>query len=91
MSGLLPNFVEIAGTISFIAGNSILILINFVAAFSRKYYKLIPYAFLNPIYWILHSVAAYKALWQLLFKPFYWEKTTHGISAFKNVLVNENK
>jgi glycosyltransferase XagB len=91
MSALLPNFVQVAGTISFIAGNAILILINFAAAFSRKYYKLIPYAFLNPIYWVLHSVAAYKALWQLLFKPFYWEKTTHGISAIKNVLVNESR
>lgn len=91
LNGLLPNFVEIAGTISFIAGNLILILINFAAAFSRKYYKLIPFAFLNPFYWILHSIAAYKALWQLMFRPFYWEKTTHGISGIKNILINESK
>ena len=89
LNGLLPDFVEIAGTISFIAGNLILILINFAAAFSRKYYRLIPFAFLNPLYWVLHSIAAYKALWQLMFKPFYWEKTTHGTSAIKNVPVNE--
>jgi glycosyltransferase XagB len=89
LNGLLPDFVEIAGTISFIGGNLILILINFAAAFSRKYYRLIPYAFLNPLYWVLHSIAAYKALWQLMFKPFYWEKTTHGISVVKNVPINE--
>ena len=89
LNGLLPDFVEIAGTISFIAGNLILILINFAAAFSRKYYRLIPFAFLNPLYWVLHSIAAYKALWQLIFKPFYWEKTTHGTSTIKNVPVNE--
>jgi hypothetical protein len=26
------------------------------------------------------SIAAYKALWQLITKPFYWEKTSHGLS-----------
>ena len=25
-------------------------------------------------------IAAYKALWQLITKPFYWEKTSHGLS-----------
>jgi cellulose synthase/poly-beta-1,6-N-acetylglucosamine synthase-like glycosyltransferase len=90
LSGLLPGYVEIAGSISFIAGNLILIVINFAAAFSRKYYRLIPFAFLNPLYWVLHSIAAYKALWQLIFRPFYWEKTTHGVSVIKNVPANEN-
>ncbi len=31
-------------------------------------------------YWVLMSIAAYKALWQLLRNPFYWEKTQHGVS-----------
>ena len=35
---------------------------------------------LLPLYWVLHSIAAYKAFWQLLFNPHYWEKTTHGTS-----------
>jgi hypothetical protein len=34
----------------------------------------------NPVYWILHSIASYKALWQLVKNPFYWEKTTHGLT-----------
>lgn len=37
-----------------------------------------------PFYWILHSVASFKALWQLLFAPFYWEKTQHGLTSIKN-------
>jgi glycosyltransferase XagB len=32
-------------------------------------------------YWVLTSIAGYKALYQLLTRPFYWEKTEHGISA----------
>jgi len=42
-------------------------------------YSLIKYALLTPIYWLLMSVAAYKALFQLIKNPFYWEKTRHGL------------
>lgn len=36
-----------------------------------------------PYYWILHCVASFKALSQLMFgKAFYWEKTEHGKSRF---------
>jgi len=28
----------------------------------------------------MHSVAAFKGLYQLIVKPFYWEKTDHGLS-----------
>ena len=76
----IPEIITISGTISLIAGNTIMIVLNLAAAFSRKYYNLMPFALLNPFYWILHSVAAYKALWQFLFRPFYWEKTTHGLT-----------
>lgn len=37
-------------------------------------------ALLFPLYLVLHSLASYKALWQLIVNPHYWEKTTHGIS-----------
>lgn len=30
-------------------------------------------------YNILSSFAAYKALWEMLLRPFYWDKTSHGI------------
>lgn len=35
-----------------------------------------------PFYWILHSIASFKALWQLIKKPHYWEKTKHGETSF---------
>jgi len=37
-------------------------------------------ALLYPFYMLLHSIASYKALWQLLVKPHFWEKTTHGLA-----------
>lgn len=33
-----------------------------------------------PFYWLLHSVASFRAFWQLLTRPHYWEKTEHGLS-----------
>lgn len=33
-----------------------------------------------PIYWVLVSVAAWMALWELVFAPFKWNKTEHGLS-----------
>ena len=36
--------------------------------------------YLYPFYWLLHSVAAARALWQLVTAPHYWEKTVHGVS-----------
>lgn len=34
-----------------------------------------------PFYWGLHSVASFKAFWELCVKPHYWAKTTHGLSS----------
>jgi cellulose synthase/poly-beta-1,6-N-acetylglucosamine synthase-like glycosyltransferase len=35
---------------------------------------------LFPLYWLLHSIAAGRALWQLATAPHYWEKTRHGLT-----------
>jgi hypothetical protein len=33
-----------------------------------------------PVYWLLLSVAAWRALFQLIFRPYAWEKTEHGLA-----------
>ncbi len=53
-------------------------------------YGLIKYALLSPLYWILMSVAAYMALFQLISKPFYWEKTFHGLTTAEYNTVYQN-
>lgn len=37
-------------------------------------------ALLAPGYWVLQSIAAFKAVYQLIFRPFFWEKTVHGLA-----------
>jgi glycosyltransferase XagB len=72
-------FVSLA---NLIAGNSILIYLSMLAAAKRYHFSLLPHALSVPGYWLLIAIAGYKGLWQLIKKPFYWEKTTHGISKF---------
>jgi glycosyltransferase XagB len=35
---------------------------------------------LTPVYWACLSMAAWRALYQLLTEPYRWEKTEHGLS-----------
>jgi cellulose synthase/poly-beta-1,6-N-acetylglucosamine synthase-like glycosyltransferase len=78
---LFPGWVLWLSLVNLIAGNSLMIYVCMMGAFKRGRYELVGWALLNPLYWILHSVAAYKALWQLATRPHYWEKTAHGISS----------
>jgi cellulose synthase/poly-beta-1,6-N-acetylglucosamine synthase-like glycosyltransferase len=78
---LYPGWVLWIGLFNLLAGSALMIYVSMMGAFLRQRYGLVLWSLLNPVYWLLHSVAAYKALWQLITRPHYWEKTTHGISA----------
>jgi cellulose synthase/poly-beta-1,6-N-acetylglucosamine synthase-like glycosyltransferase len=63
-----------------IVGNlSFLFLYLWVCVKQRRYH-FVPLAVAMPLYWVLISVAAWRGLWQLMTRPFYWEKTLHGVS-----------
>ena len=81
-SQLFPGWVLWLSLLNLILGNALMIYICMMGAFKRERYELVGWALFNPLYWILHSIASYKALWQLITRPHYWEKTTHGISSY---------
>jgi glycosyltransferase XagB len=66
--------------LNFVVGSVIPIYLTMMGPYKRGAFHLVPWSLLNPIYWILHSWAAYKGLWQLLTRPHYWEKTEHGLT-----------
>ena len=82
---IFPDWVIILSVFNFMAGNLLMIYINMIAVFRRKSYSLILFAITNPIYWLMHSISAYKGLFQLISKPFYWEKTNHGLTKSHNL------
>ncbi len=77
---LFPPLILYISLFNLLIGNGVMSYLTMLAVFKRRQYHLIPFALLNPAYWILHSIASYKALWQLVRNPFYWEKTRHGLS-----------
>ena len=76
---LFPASVLYMGSLCLIFGNFLYCYLHLVGCLKRGQYKLVKWTLLIPIYWALSSVAAFIALYQLLVKPHYWEKTIHGL------------
>jgi cellulose synthase/poly-beta-1,6-N-acetylglucosamine synthase-like glycosyltransferase len=77
----LPEWLVMVSLANLLLGNGVIIYLSLLAGFKRRTYGLVPFALFSPVYWLLHSIAAYKGAWQLVTKPFYWEKTNHGLSS----------
>lgn len=75
---LYPLPVLYMGTCCLVFGNFMYIYIHLIGCMKRGQYHLAKWALLMPLYWALASLAAYLALYQLVFNPHYWEKTLHG-------------
>ncbi len=81
-----PTFHELYPAAVFYTGMSCLIFGNFIYIYSylvacarRRQFDLMIWALCVPVYWAMMSVAASIALYQLIYAPFYWEKTQHGL------------
>ncbi|MCX7667384.1 MAG: glycosyltransferase [Atribacterota bacterium] len=75
----LPDSLIIIGSFNLLWGNFLGIYLSMLAVFRRNLYTLLPFSILNPFYWILAGIAAWKGIWQLFSRPFFWEKTIHGL------------
>lgn len=76
----LPEPVAALAMVSLAAGNGLFIYLAMIGPLRRRWYGLSLYGLTAFAYWALVSVAAWRALFQLIFAPFYWEKTTHGLT-----------
>ena len=77
---LFPPVLLYICLFNLIAGNGLFAWLMMIGPFRRKWTGLAPWALGVGAYWALTSIAAWRGLWQLVFTPFYWEKTNHGIS-----------
>lgn len=76
---LFPGPVYYSAAVGLYVGNFVFTYINVAGSLRRGYYDLVKYALLSPLYWALMSIGAYKGLFQLVYRPHYWEKTIHGL------------
>ena len=79
IKSLFPSFVYYAAASALILGNFVFAYVNVAGSMRRGYYDLVRYALFSPVYWALMSMGAWKGAIQLVTKPFYWEKTIHGL------------
>ncbi len=76
----LPGWLDTVGIVTMIAGTGVTILLSGLVAVPRYGWRIAGFAVFFPVYWLLHSVAAWRAAWQTIFTPHVWEKTPHGLS-----------
>jgi len=76
---LFPAPVFYASAFCLVVGNFFYVYSYLIGSLNRRQYLLTLWALAIPLYWALMSVASYIALYQLLTRPYYWEKTRHGL------------
>ena len=67
-------------SVGLFAANFWFVLAGLGVCVKNRQWGLLPSALLMPLYWVLISLAAWKGVLQLVTKPFYWEKTRHGLT-----------
>lgn len=72
--------VRYIGFFNLIVGNATYLLVNTIVVIKKKQLYLLPYVLLLPGYWMLLSVACFRAAWQFVRAPYSWEKTRHGLT-----------
>ena len=88
LSALFPAPVLYLGVFSMLIGNLLMVYSMMAGCMDRGLYGAVRTMIVIPLYWVLMSVAAYKALFQLLrpSRRHYWELTEHGLVAENGVM-----
>jgi len=79
VSRFFPAPVYYMGLVCWAFGNVFLVYLTLLSCRATRRGELLWAVFSIPIYWVMMAMAAAKALWQLIGKPAFWEKTVHGL------------
>ena len=69
----------IALTVLFMSAEIVSLSVATYAVSSNHHRRLWPWVPTLHLYFPLGALAAYKAFWEMMTKPFYWDKTSHGL------------
>jgi cellulose synthase/poly-beta-1,6-N-acetylglucosamine synthase-like glycosyltransferase len=81
MKEIFPAPVYYVGLVLWAFGNFLLWYLTVLTARHTRPVGLVLAAVVVPIYWMMMSIAAVKAMWQLVVTPSFWEKTAHGLES----------
>ncbi|HQU67281.1 MAG TPA: glycosyltransferase [Albidovulum sp.] len=79
LAGTLPAWVVAGAGILFLISEVVTLSIGLWGLSGPKHRHLIPWLPLMHFYGPLASLSSYKALWEWIVAPFYWDKTAHGV------------
>ncbi|WP_298843733.1 glycosyltransferase family 2 protein [uncultured Roseobacter sp.] len=80
ISGILGQTTVTAMIALFILSAVLTLAAGVIATADKPRRHLIPFVPTMGVYFALGTLAAYKALWELIRAPFYWDKTQHGVT-----------
>ncbi|MEO0391165.1 MAG: glycosyltransferase, partial [Pseudomonadota bacterium] len=64
----------------FIAAEVLNLILHSIAVTAEERRHLLLWTLTMPFYFLVGALAAYKALWELVRAPFFWDKTEHGLA-----------
>jgi cellulose synthase/poly-beta-1,6-N-acetylglucosamine synthase-like glycosyltransferase len=76
---LFPPWIYYLAMTCMVLGNSAIVFRTMVAVRASGNPSLALWTLLTPIYWVMMSIAAVRAVIQLIVAPWFWEKTAHGL------------
>lgn len=79
IESFFPPWIFYLGVFSTVFGNFLYFYCYMIACAKKDRFDLIKFIFFVPFYWILMSIAAWRAFVEIIAKPHYWPKTNHGI------------
>lgn len=78
IESLYPWYIFYPAVFCLIFANFTYFYSYMIASAKKDKWELMQYIFLIPFYWLMTSISACIAFYQLAVKPYYWEKTKHG-------------
>jgi len=79
IQALFPMPVFYLGIVSMVLGNFVFAYYLVTGCLLLGNHRSAKWMLAAPLYWLLMSVAAWKAAVQVVVRPHYWEKTRHGL------------
>lgn len=75
---LIPAIIWKSTAAAFAFSELVLVAVTVYAVSGKQHRHLIPFVPTLLLYWPLGTLAVYKAVYELIRAPFYWDKTKHG-------------
>ena len=75
----LPGPLLAACFVSMTLGQVVMVAMAGLALVDSGRTRMLPWVLTLPLYWPLGALAAWRAIAEVLYAPFYWNKTEHGL------------